>query len=74
MIGIRLDRSKQSGRFVFKFALELVGIRLTADRTDRSVEDFIRESFGTLTKEMRHATNAIHLISGHRVLPKFRFL
>jgi len=74
VIGIELSQLKRSARVVFKFALELVGIGLTADRENRDIEEFIHESFDILTDAMGHATKAIHAISDHYILRKFGFL
>jgi hypothetical protein len=74
VIGIELDQLKRSARVVFKFALELVAIGLTADRANRDIQDFVHENFEVLTDAMHHATTAIHLISDHYVLKRFGFL
>ena len=78
VIGIQLNQQlnqlKRSARVVFKFALELVGIGLTADRENRDVEEFVHESFEILTDAMSHATRAIHAVSDHYMLRKFGFL
>jgi hypothetical protein len=69
-----LNQLKRSARVVFKFALELAGIGLTADRENRDIEEFIRESFEILTDAMRHATRAIHALSDRHILRRFGFL
>jgi hypothetical protein len=74
VIGIQLNHLKRSARVVFKFALELVGIGLTADRENRDIEEFVHESFEILTDAMSHATRAIHALSDHYILRKFGFL
>lgn len=74
IIGIELNQLRRSARVVFKFALELVGIGLTADRQDRGIEEFTHVSFEIVTDAMSHATRAIHAIADHYILPKYGFL
>ena len=74
VVGIEKSQIKRSVHVVFKFALELVGIGLTADRAEEDIQQFAQRNFDVLTAAMRHATTAIHVVSDHHILKPFGFL
>ena len=74
VVGIEKSQIKRSAHVVFKFALELVGIGLTADRAEEDIQQFAQRNFDVLTTAMRHATTAIHIVSDHHILKPFGFL
>jgi hypothetical protein len=60
-----------TNHFVFQFAEPLVSHALFVDRGERDHAEFLRESFETLMKAVRHATHATQILADMYILPVF---
>ena len=65
------DPHQEVSRPIFMFAIEFVGLALTADREDKDVRLFVKEGYEFVRQAMRRATEAIQAIAYSQVLPHF---
>jgi len=60
-------------KVVFRFALEFVGVGITAGKGAQNYQEFIPESLEKLTKAHGHAAEVVLIISKHYIMPWFGF-